>query len=369
MPKPERFDRVAALLRDAIAARAFPAAAIEVGRHDGARWNEACGNLTYDPGAPPATPDTIFDLASLTKVLATTTIAMQMVDAAQLSLDEPVAGRLPEWAGADRASVTIADLLAHTSGLTAYLPFFRDYTGRYEFQRAICSMPLEYQPRTASVYSDLGFILLGFILEDAAASQRSATEPVPSGAGATLSDRFRRIAAMTGADPLQFHPPRSWRDRTAPTEIDPWRGRLLAGEVHDENAWALGGAAGHAGLFGTSGAVGAFARAVLRTIRGDHLLARTETMRRFARRVSVPGSSRALGWDTMLPTSSCGTRMSPSAIGHTGFTGTSLWIDWERDLYVVLLTNRVHPTRGNDAIRRVRPAVHDGVLESLIPYP
>jgi serine-type D-Ala-D-Ala carboxypeptidase len=368
MRKPEEFGRVARMLQEAIASRAFPAAAIETGGHDGARWNAAFGALTYDPAAPTATPGTLFDLASLTKVLATTTLVMQMVDAGRLSLDDRVADRLPDWEAADRASVTIADLLAHSSGLTAYLPFFRDYTGRHEFQRAICSMPLEYAPRSTSVYSDLGFMLLGFVLEDVAAGRRSSAEPAVFDAAATLAGQFTGIAELVQADPLLFHPPRSWRERIAPTEIDPWRGRLLTGEVHDENAWALGGAAGHAGLFGTAGAVGAFARAVLRTIRGEDLLARAETMRRFARRVGVPGSSRALGWDTMLPTSSCGTRMSPSAIGHSGFTGTSLWIDWERDLYVVLLTNRVHPTRENDAIRRIRPAIHDA-LASLIPYP
>ena len=135
--------------------------------------------------------------------------------------------------------------------------------------------------------------------------------------------------------------------------------------MHDENAWALGGAAGHAGLFGTAAAVGAFARAVLHTIHGEPILARTETMSTFMTRSSVPGSSRALGWDTMLPTSSCGTRLSPTSIGHTGFTGTSLWIDWERDAYIVLLTNRVHPTRENDAIRKVRPQFHDAVVAEL----
>ena len=144
--------------------------------------------------------------------------------------------------------------------------------------------------------------------------------------------------------------------------MDPWRGRLLSGEVHDENCWALGGAAGHAGLFGTAGAVGAFARAALRTINGEPILAKPETMRTFISRGSDPHSSRALGWDTMLPSSSCGTKMSRTAIGHTGFTGTSLWIDWERDLYVVLLTNRVHPTRQNEAIRSIRPRVHDAII-------
>jgi CubicO group peptidase (beta-lactamase class C family) len=180
-----------------------------------------------------------------------------------------------------------------------------------------------------------------------------------------LAAQFREVAATIGADPLLFRPRRFLRPHIAPTEVDPWRGRLIVGEVHDENAWALGGAAAHAGLFGTAAAVGVFARAALRTIRGEDLLARSETFRRFIRRVDVPGSSRALGWDTMLPTSSCGTLMSASSIGHTGFTGTSLWIDIERDLYVVLLTNRVHPSRENDAIRRIRPAVHDAVIQAV----
>jgi CubicO group peptidase (beta-lactamase class C family) len=359
---PDAFGEVAAILRDAIALRAFPAAGIEVGGRDGARWNAAFGTLTYDPSAAPATPDTIFDLASLTKVICTTTLAMRAIHEGRLGLDDRVSERLPDWRGADRATVTIRDLLSHSSGLTAYLPFFRDHTGRKDFQQAICTLALEYPPRTRSIYSDLGFILLGFILEDAA---RVSSREVPTvDPAATLPGQFDPVARAAGAEPLSFHPPRAWRPRTAPTEIDPWRGRMLVGEVHDENAWALGGAAGHAGLFGTTAAVGAFARAVLRTIAGEDLLARADTFRRFVQRVDVPGSSRALGWDTMLPTSSCGTRMSPSAIGHTGFTGTSLWIDWERDLYVVLLTNRVHPTRENNAIRLVRPRVHDAIMEA-----
>jgi CubicO group peptidase (beta-lactamase class C family) len=140
---------------------------------------------------------------------------------------------------------------------------------------------------------------------------------------------------------------------------------LLVGEVHDENAWALGGVAGHAGLFGTAPAVGAFARLVLKTLTRPTALGRPETLRRFLTRSTVPASSRALGWDTMLLTSSCGTRMSPAAFGHTGFTGTSLWIDPAREIYVVLLTNRVHPTREADGFHAVRPAVHDAVISEL----
>jgi CubicO group peptidase (beta-lactamase class C family) len=153
----------------------------------------------------------------------------------------------------------------------------------------------------------------------------------------------------------------------APTHVDPWRGHLLLGEVDDENAWALGGIAGHAGLFGTAAAVGDYARHVLQVLGGRTGAFRTETLRTFVtRRSDIPGSSRALGWDTMLPTSSCGTRMSPRAFGHTGFTGTSLWIDPDAGVYVALLTNRVHPSRDNDAIARVRPAVHDGVMDEIL---
>jgi CubicO group peptidase (beta-lactamase class C family) len=363
---PERFEAASALLREAIAGGAFPAASVDVGRAGGPLWRYAIGRLTFDPEAPHAAHDTIFDLASLTKVIATTTLAMRAIDDGRLRLDDRVGAWIRDWRGADRDDVTVRDLLAHASGLTAYLPFFRDYRGRFEFEHAICSLPLEYVPRTQSIYSDLGFILLGFILEDAQPSG-----PGYRGASGTmdpsrsLATQFNRLGSFFTAEPLRFNPPRAWRVRTAPTEVDEWRGRLLVGEVHDENTWALGGAAGHAGLFGTAAAVGAFARAALRTIAGESILSRTETMRAFMARTGVPKSSRALGWDTMLPTSSCGTRLSASSIGHTGFTGTSLWIDWERDLYVVLLTNRVHPTRTNEAIRTVRPQLHDAIIAEL----
>jgi CubicO group peptidase (beta-lactamase class C family) len=295
-------------------------------------------------------------------VICTATLAMRAVDDGRVRLEDEVSSWLNEWRGSDREMVTIRDLLAHSSGLPAYLPFFRDYTGRQEFQHAICTLPLEYVPRTQSAYSDLGFILLGFILEDSVAnSARAGAVPGTFDPAASLSSQFARISSFITPEPLTFKPPRSWRSRTAPTEIDRWRGRLLVGEVHDENAWALGGAAGHAGLFGTAAAVGAFARAVMQTLAGDTVLAKPATAQLFAARTDVPGSSRALGWDTMLPTSSSGARLSRSSIGHTGFTGTSLWIDWERDFYVVLLTNRVHPTRENNAIRQLRPRFHDAV--------
>ena len=358
------FGHAADIIRDGIAARAFPAASVEVGSRDAVMWSGAFGALTYDNDAPAATRETIFDLASLTKVVCTSTLAMRAIDEGLMALDQRVAEWVPEWLRLDRQTVTIRDLLAHCSGLTGYLPYYRDLTGRAEFQATIADSPLEYAPRTRAIYSDLGFILLGFILEDARA-RRTAGPSGTTDTASLLSAQFRRIATYLTPEPLTFNPPRAWRARTAPTEQDAWRGRTLVGEVHDENTWALGGAAGHAGLFGTAAAVGSFARAALHTINGQGVLARPETMREFIARTDVPGSSRALGWDTMLPTSSCGTRMSSTAIGHTGFTGTSLWIDWERDLYIVLLTNRVHPTRENLAIRAIRPRFHDAVVTSV----
>ena len=359
------FDDCARLIERAIASRAFPAATIEVGRRDRALWSDAFGRLTYAADAPATARDTMFDLASLTKVLATVPLVMNAVEAGTLALDARVADRLPAWRGADREDVTVADLLEHASGLTAYLPFFRDHHGRVDFERAICTLPLEYAPRTQSIYTDLGFMLLAFMLED--------VTRMP------FAQQFEQLFPLKAEAPLRFNPPRELRERCAPTELDLWRGRLLQGEVHDENAWTLGGAAGHAGLFGTAAGVGAFARLILRgLLPGDENRQledgswklepgnwRSATLERFARKSQVPGSSRALGWDTMLPTSSCGTRLSARAIGHTGFTGTSLWIDPAQDLYVVFLTNRVHPARDNNRIQPVRRALHDAVVAAM----
>ena len=350
-----RFAGARRLVAEAIQTGGFPAAVVEVGRHDAVLWCEPFGTLEAEHNSPSTPIDAVFDLASLTKVVATTNAAMAAVDRQLLHLTDPVAGWLPSWRGKDREAVTCSDLLAHASGLTAHMPFFRDCHGRAEFEHAICTMPLEYQPRQASVYSDLGFILLGFILEDAF--------------GCALDATFLAMADRHGWGELRFRPPPEWKTRSAPTEIDPWRGRLLVGEVHDENAWALGGVAGHSGVFGTAAAVGHFARTVLAGFVAQPSLTRLDTLTRFTTRTDVPGTSRALGWDTMRPTSSCGTLMSPDAIGHTGFTGTSLWIDPQCDAYVVLLTNRVHPTRTNDAILKVRPAFHDAVIGAITQRP
>jgi CubicO group peptidase (beta-lactamase class C family) len=347
---PVAFRAARRLIESAVQAHAFPAASVEAGREAGPVWREAFGRLTYDPAAAVCRPDTIFDLASLTKVIVTASLAMRHVSSGLTGLDARVGDRVSEWRGADRRDVTIRHLLDHSSGLPGHARLWEQAQGRDAYTRAIAAMPLERAPGSAAMYSDLGFILLGVILERAA--------------GSSLDRQFAPIAEELDAE-LIFRPGEPLRPRIAPTEKDVWRGRLLVGEAHDENAAALGGVAAHAGLFGTAPAVGAFARLVLATFQRETALGMPALMREFAARSQVPGSSRALAWDTMLPTSSCGARLSSSAIGHTGFTGTSLWIDPEQDLYVVFLTNRVHPTRQNDAIRTVRPMLHETIVESM----
>lgn len=333
-------------------ARVFPSAVAEVGRLSGPVASLAVGSFTYDSASPLVTVDTVYDLASLTKVLATTTLTMQLVERGHLDLAAPLGGGLPGFDAPERAAITVRDLLEHTSGLPAHRPYYRALRGRDAFEAAIVREPLEYEPHTRSIYSDLGFMLLGFILEDAGG------EPLDM-----AFDRWRDEALGSRAAIVYGPVP---PEDVAPTEQDAWRQRLLQGEVHDENTAALGGVAGHAGLFGNAAAVGAAARWWMGLLAGESFLGvSADLARTFATRSAVPGSSRALGWDTMLPTSSCGARLSRQAIGHTGFTGTSLWIDPEQDLYVVLLTNRVHPTREGDGIRDVRRAFHDAVIEDL----
>ena len=348
------FDNARRVLEDAIVARTFPAAAVDVGSTAGTLWRDAVGTLTADPPLAAAI-DTPFDLASLTKVLATTTVVMQLMATGRLRLLDRVATFFEDWRGADRVAVTVRDLLEHASGLPARL-VDPPPASRREFEYEICRIALEYDPRTRSIYSDLGFILLGFIAE-----QRG---------GATLPQQFADVMVRLKPEPtnpLTFELDTDLRRRAAPTlamDDDARRGRTLTGEVHDNYAAALGGAAGHAGLFGTAPSVGHFARLVLAAARGDQRLPAPFTpalVREFTTKSSVPASSRALGWDTMLPSSSCGGRMSAAAFGHVGFTGTSLWIDPGRDRYFVLLTNRAVGGGTLDEMRTVRRAFHDAL--------
>jgi CubicO group peptidase (beta-lactamase class C family) len=330
---------ISPIVSKAIADRVFPGAVIEVGRAGGRIDTFAAGTLTYDQGSPPVTLSTIYDLASLTKVIATTALMAGEVASGRVRLDDRVRRWIGSWTGEERQVVTMRDLLEHASGLPGHRDYYRSRQGRAAFELAICEEPLAFPPRSQSTYSDPGFMLLGFAIENAA--------------GATLDRQFDRWRDRElGPDvELRYRPGAAWSERTAPTE-NTADGDLRRGEVHDENAAALGGVAAHAGLFGTAAAVGACARWWMTS----------PSLPLFATKTTVLGSSRALGWDTMLASSSCGTKMSAGAIGHTGFTGTSLWIDPANDLYVVILTNRVHPTRDGEGIQDVRRALHDAIF-------
>ncbi len=361
-------------LQSAIDRGVCPGAVLLVRRRGRILHHRAYGRASLIPTARPATLDTIYDLASLTKPLATGTALLCLVADGRARLDEAVEVYLPALKGTPAGSVSLFHLLTHSAGLPWWRPFYEQIGERDRVQsgflgsekaktlvlEAIGREALESAPGTKSVYSDLGFILLGFIVE------RLTGQAPP----AYCRDRVYRAVE---AEPL-FYFGRdgmpSWGtvspDFVAPTEQDPWRGRMLCGEVHDENAYALGGIAGHSGLFGTAQAVAAVSGAWLNAYQGRPSPLSSEWVRRFvARQDEISGTSWALGWDTPSSPSSSGTRFSPKSFGHLGFTGTSLWVDPERELEVVLLTNRVHPSRENQAIRRLRPAIHDLIVESV----
>jgi beta-N-acetylhexosaminidase len=359
--KSESLTPVYDLLDRAVADGAFPGGVLAVGYNDAIELHPF-GKLSTDKKATAVKWDTMYDMASVTKVVVTTTSVMMLVEQKRLDLDAPVSRYLPEFAAAAksdpnptwRARVTIRNLTLHDSGLPGIRQFFKDTKGYDAVIHRALSEPLVHEPGRQVEYSDLGFMLLGEIV------QRLT--------GETL-DTFAKenIFEPLGMKDSMFNPPRSLRPRIAPTELDAdYRKRLIVGEVHDENSWAMGGVAGHAGLFSTAGDIAAFAQMMLNGgIYGYHRLLSRATIQQFTARQDIGNSARSLGWDVVVQPSSAGHDFSPAAFGHTGFTGTSVWIDPERDLFVVLLTNRVNPTRANEKIRQVRPALHDAVFQAL----
>lgn len=353
--RPDGTRKIDAVIAGFVERKAFPGAVLAVGHKGTLAHLRAYGRLSYAGDAPQAGADTIYDLASLTKVIATTTMAMVLVDEGRLALDKPVRDYLPLFNGAGKDRVTVRHLLTHSSGVDWWAPLYEELEGRAAYVARIQQMDLVYDPGSKTVYSDLGLILLGEVLE------RVAGQPL---------DVFvrQRVFRPLGMNDTMFRPPAKLRQRIAPTEQDPWRGRTLRGEVHDENAFALGGVAPHAGLFSTAGDLARFAQMLLNGGVFEHRrIVSRATIEEFTRLAGVPDSSRALGWDTRSPDgySSAGALFSAASFGHTGFTGTSVWIDPARQLFVILLTNRVHPTRENKQIREVRPAVADAVVRAL----
>lgn len=344
------WERLGVLLDSAVRAGAAPGGVVAVS-HRGARYRHGSGRLALDDPSRPGA-HTVYDLASITKVVATTTLAMMAVAEGRLDLDAPAARYAPRFSGTGKDRVTVRHLLTHSSGLPADRRLWRQAPDADSALALVFATPLDTAPGVRTVYSDLGAIVLGDVVERALDGRL---------------DRLaaRRIFAPLGMRDTRFRPPRSWLARVAPTEYDTaWRKRIVRGEVHDEKSAFLGGIAGHAGLFGSAEDLLAFGEWMLGLVGGradgPSPSRLHEAAREFIRRQDlVPESSRGLGWDTPSEGGSAGTRLAATSFGHTGFTGGSIWIDPTRGLVVVLLTNRVHPYRSNSGHVPLRIAVAD----------
>ncbi|HVR64049.1 MAG TPA: serine hydrolase domain-containing protein [Polyangia bacterium] len=366
-----RFDAAAALCQQAVDGGVVPGLVLLAASEGIVRFHEAFGHRQLTPRRLPALPDTVFDVASLTKAVATSVVAMQLCERGALGLEDPVRQHIPEFsAGPDRDLVTVRLLLCHAGGLPAHRPFFRTIpaapSGRWAIALGAAREPLAYAPGTRSLYSDLGFILLGWLLERVA-GQRLDVQ-VDRGITAPLGLESTTFVNLADSEARA----RLLANRTvAATQQSPERHRVVLGEVDDMNCFAMGGIAGHAGLFSSAADLGAIAGALAAAWRGDAEapLVGRDVIRRFWSPAGVPDSVWRLGWDGPSPgASQAGTRLPRAAVGHLGFTGCSLWIDPARALWIVLLTNRVHPQPAaatDDRFRRFRPALHDAVLDAL----
>lgn len=372
-------DTIGAALERAVADGVFPGAVLMVRLRGKVVSRHAVGRRSLSPSDGPVTLETVYDLASLTKPLATASAVLLLVQQGRLEVNSRVGDLLPELEKASIGEAAVYHLLTHSSGLPGWRPFYEriaeedrhrpGFLGSPAAMQAVLgyirAAPLLHPIGSRSLYSDLGFMLLGMVVERV--SRQSLAEFC----------RFHLYEPVR-AVPLAFLKIGSGKDESlnragmasneiAPTEDDPWRGRMVQAEVHDENAYALGGVAGHAGLFGTAEAVLAMSDSWLTAWRGKPSLFDSTLARQFVMRQDrIPASSWALGWDTPSTPSSAGTKFSPSSFGHLGYTGTSLWIDPVAELEVVLLSNRVHPTRRNELIREFRPRIHDIICKELI---
>ena len=327
----ERLETIDRVVQRGIDAGGYPGASVVVGRNGAIVWEKGFGRLGWTADSPAVTADsTIYDLASLTKVVGTTTGAMILYDEGKLRLDERVTTYLPAFSGGMKDLVTVRELLEHRSGLPAGRDIWRHAHTPAEARQLVLDTPLEYRPDHGQIYSDLGADVLGMVIE------AISGQPLDQ----FLADR---VFTPLGMHDTEFRPADSLVYRIAPTEVSPPRGYPLDGEVHDENAYALGGVAGHAGLFGTASDLAVFAQMMLNNGIYDGVrIVSDSAVRLFTARAS---GDRALGWEVADGEHGAGNYLSSSAYGHTGFTGTSIWIDPERDMFVILLTNRVHAAR------------------------
>jgi len=342
--------QVEAAVRSGIDAGSFPGAVVVIGTTAGVLYAKGIGNFTWAPDSPVPDPDsTLVDLASLTKVVAATPSIMRLVEQGRLDLDSPVSQHLPGFVGDGKDAVTVRHLLQHRSGLRAFLPLNTETATAEEAKARVLSEPLRWTAGERVEYSDLNAMLVGWVVEAVSG------EPLDEFAATAVFDRL----AMTST---QYHPPRSARSQMMPVGL--WRGHVIAGELHDQNAVRLGGVSGHAGLYSTGTDLATYARMWLGKGTVDSAAAfRPGMVAYFVRR--GPGN-RALGWEMRDTTESAntGTEMSSATFGHTGYTGTSIWIDPAQDLFVILLTNRVFAPRGRSitTLKRVRGEVADAAV-------
>jgi CubicO group peptidase (beta-lactamase class C family) len=344
-------DSVRAVLLRGLADSAYPGAYAVVGSSREIYASMGVGHLDWAT-SPVPDENTMWDMASLSKVIGTTTAAMQLWEQGRLNLDAPVQKYIPEFTGKNKELVTVRNLLTHSSGLPAWRPLYKEARTPEEAVELVFTTPLDTLPNVRMVYSDLGIITLGKIIERIS--------------GESLDGYLSlHVFGPLGMTSTMYRPPAWMRQRIAPTERDPWRGRLVYGEVHDENSYALGRVAGHAGLFSTGHDLAIFAQMYLN--RGVHDGVRVfseAAVNTFTQVQDSALSNRALGWEVPSGTNSAGHLLSRHAFGHTGFTGTSIWMDPDRDLFVILLTNRVDPSRESRGIYAVRPALADAVAEA-----
>jgi len=332
-----RLDAINRVIARGIKAGGFPGASVVIGRKGALVWEHGFGRLSWETSSTRVSADsTIYDLASLSKVVGTTTAIMVLYDEGRVSLDAPVVSYLPGFTGGYKDSVTVRQLLEHRSGLPAGRDLWRLTHDPAQAKQYILETQLECKPGDCYIYSDLGADLLGMIVE--------------SVTGETL-DVFlqERVFGPLGMTDTYYRPPESLKDRIAPTELNPPRGYPLQGEVHDENAFAMGGVAGHAGMFSTANDLAVFAQMLLNggEYNGVRIVS-DSVVKLFTRRAA---GTRALGWDTCDGEAGCGRFLGTDAYGHTGFTGTSIWIDPDRQMFVILLTNRVHAARARRPAR------------------
>lgn len=350
--------KVRRAMEDAVGKSVFPGAVLLVSKGADVLFYKAFGVADLR-SREPVSLNTLFDLASLTKPLATTVALIHLVQTNQLCLNQTLGDLLPGGVGHDKADITVEDLLRHRSGLPAHRPYYVQVVGSPEkerqdrLRRLILNEPLVYQPKQGELYSDLGFILLAWIVERTAGKRL---------------DRYVRdnIYLPLSVKGLRFMPPGyPLNCSVAATEHCPWRGRVLKGEVHDDNAWVAGGIEGHAGLFGTALDIQTLLGEIMGGVMGKKTgVLEGRWIRQFA--VKKDGFERVAGFDTpSASNSSAGRFFSPASLGHLGFTGTSFWMDPLEQAMVILLTNRVHPVRSNEKIRQFRPYIHDLIMKTI----